>query len=209
MSLKHHAPRALPIVVLDERALRPRFGYVFNVRWLGPHESIVSMLWTFARMNMLTGHAVVTRLRRDDIDPYAGIEPTPADVDVARVAQLLDIAPEAVRLGLRRPGPGVNRHFRFCRRCLARGYHSAIHQLEHHLQCPAHGRWLETACPHCGQHSDYRLDAQLLDAPFRCRHCRRYYARGAADHPDERRGFTLKHRLALTRAAWLEWRTML
>ena len=51
---------------------------------------------------------------------------------------------------------------------------------------------------------EHGLDAQLLDAPFRCRHCRRYYTRGAAARPDQRRALTFKHRVALNRAAWVD-----
>lgn len=42
-----------PILTLDERQLTPALGYIFNVRWLLPGESIVSILWKFARANGL------------------------------------------------------------------------------------------------------------------------------------------------------------
>ncbi|HEX6708006.1 MAG TPA: hypothetical protein VF169_24920 [Albitalea sp.] len=105
------AVAALPIVVYDERALKPHVGYVFNANWLDPHESIVSMLWKFASMNVMPGHALVARLVGEDIDPYAGIEPRA--VDVQRVPRLLEVASETVRLGLCAPPPGVCRHLRF------------------------------------------------------------------------------------------------
>jgi hypothetical protein len=57
----------------DELVLGPRFGYVFQRRWLDPYESIIGMLWKFARLNRLPGHAVVMQLCRQPIDPYDGI----------------------------------------------------------------------------------------------------------------------------------------
>jgi hypothetical protein len=43
----------LPILVFDERQLTPSFGYVFHRKWVDPGESLVSILWKFARMNAL------------------------------------------------------------------------------------------------------------------------------------------------------------
>jgi len=41
----------LPILTFDERKLTPSFGYFFDARWLQSYESIVGVLWKFARMN--------------------------------------------------------------------------------------------------------------------------------------------------------------
>lgn len=60
---------SLPILTFDERVLSPRFGYVFHRRWLDPYESVVGMLWKFVRMNRLAGHAVVTQICRQHVDP--------------------------------------------------------------------------------------------------------------------------------------------
>jgi hypothetical protein len=40
---------SLPILTLEQNALSPRFGYVFHRRWLQPYESVVGILWKFAR----------------------------------------------------------------------------------------------------------------------------------------------------------------
>ena len=80
---------SLPILTFDERVLSPRFGYVFQRRWLDPYESIIGMLWKFARLNRLPGQAVVMQLCRGPVDPYAGIDP--GDVDVRSVARLLGV----------------------------------------------------------------------------------------------------------------------
>ena len=52
------APR-FPILNLDERRLTPALGFIFDARWLLPGESIISILWKFARANGLPGHALV------------------------------------------------------------------------------------------------------------------------------------------------------
>lgn len=189
---------SLPILTFDERVLSPRFGYVFHRRWLAPYESIVGMLWKFARMNRLAGHAVVMHLCRDPVDPYEGI--APADVDVPLVARLLGITQKSVRAGIGRACTDASRCLRCCPRCLTLGYHGMLHQLEGHGRCPIHRGPLQTACRHCARTSNYRLDAQLLDAPFRCRHCRRYYTSSGIAPFLHRPGLAPKDRVAMTRA---------
>lgn len=34
----------LPIMLFDEHQLAPSFDYLFNPKWVNPHESLVSML---------------------------------------------------------------------------------------------------------------------------------------------------------------------
>ena len=189
---------SLPILTLDERVLSPRFGYVFHRRWLAPYESIVGMLWKFARLNRLPGHAVARQLCRDSIDPYEGIEP--ADIDVPLVARLLGITQRSVRAGIGKTHTDVSPCLRCCPRCLTLGYHGVLHQLQRHAHCPTHRSPLQTACGHCGRTSHYRLDAQLLDAPFRCRHCRRYVTSRGIGPFLQRPALALKDRVALTRA---------
>jgi hypothetical protein len=41
-----------------EKRCDPVLGYVFDVRWLLPVESIVSILWKFARAGGLPGHVL-------------------------------------------------------------------------------------------------------------------------------------------------------
>ena len=191
----------LPILTFDERKLTPSFGYFFDARWHEPYESIVGVLWKFARMNGLAGHVVVTQLCRQPVDPYLGIPATPMGVDVRGLARLFGLTQKALRAGLGRPGGprSMSCNLRHCPRCMALGYHSVVHQLLGAMQCPAHGDWLEERCRACGQASAYRLDAQLLGAPFRCAHCRRPYGRSM---PTVLRPRSLpKHlRTAITRA---------
>jgi hypothetical protein len=178
--------------------LSPRFGYVFHRRWVQPYASVVGMLWKFARMNLLSGATLVTHLRDEPLDPYVGVGP--AEVNSKAVARLLGIAQRSVRAGLDRFGSEPSTWLRYCPRCMSLGYHGIVHQRGRHERCPIHRRPVLTACRHCGRRSAYWLDAQLLNAPFRCRHCRRYYG-SSSGTPRLCNALTRERRIAVTRAA--------
>jgi len=165
---------SLPILTLDERILSPRLGYVFDRGCVNPYESIVGMLWKFARVNALPGYTVVSQICHGPVDPYLGI--APADVNIRAAASLLGLTQRRVREGLGTMRTDVSGSLRYCSKCTASGYHSTLHQLARFERCPLHREPLELECRSCRCTSSYRLDAQLLDAPFRCRHCRHPYA---------------------------------
>jgi hypothetical protein len=154
---------SLPILTLDERILSPRLSYVFHRRWLDPYESIVGMLWKFARLNALPGHAVVSQVCHLPVDPYLGI--APADVDIRAVAGLLGLTQRRVREGLGALRSDVSSCLRHCSKCAAAGYHGTLHQLARFARCPVHLEPIESECRNCRRTSNYRLDAQVLDAP--------------------------------------------
>ena len=60
----------LPILTFDEARLSPSHGYIFNRRWLCPHETILGIAWKLARMSALAGHIVAKQLAPRAIDPY-------------------------------------------------------------------------------------------------------------------------------------------
>ena len=189
---------ALPILTFDERALSPRFGYVFQRRWLQPYESVVSMLWKFARMNGLPGHAVAAQLSPQGVDPYEGCDLS--KVDVPCVARLLGLTRRSVCAGIGRAPSDCSPHLRVCPKCIALGYHGRVQQLLRHARCPIHGQPLQTTCRRCERPSAYRLDAQLLDAPFKCRHCRAPYASQGTPTTPARWALATPGRAAITRA---------
>ena len=172
---------ALPIMMFDERKLTPSFGYLFNPKWLDPEESIVSILWKLGRMNSLSGLAIAAQISKTTIDPYEGVAASLSEVDTRRLRTALGLKLKQVRGAIipDRLRNVSSPHFRFCRMCLRRGYHSVVHQLETIHHCPIHGGWLEVQCPHCGEPTPYRLNAHLLDAPFRCGNCRTFYCEHA------------------------------
>lgn len=194
------AAQPLPILVFDERRLTPSFGYVFKRQWLDPHESIVSILWKFARMNGLSGQAVATQVAKTTIDPYDGIEPKRDTVDIRRLSPVLGLRLKQLRASLipRSLEHISSRYFRYCSRCLERGYHGVLHQLEPLQLCPMHGSWLQTDCRNCHQPSPYRLNARLLDTPFRCGNCRQLYA-NCSPSLESRQALSCRALVALTR----------
>ena len=165
--------QSLPILLYDERQLTPALGYVFESAWVTPEESILSILWKFAYMNSISGQALVSQASIQVIDPYEGCEFTHETVDVSRVAQTLQLPYHIIETGLGSAAQKYSQsaHFRWCMLCLRRGYHSAIHQFECVRRCPAHQVFLETACRYCHEPTAYRLQAKMLDSPFRCCQC--------------------------------------
>lgn len=189
----------LPILTFEEGALSPSLGYVFDAKCVEPYESIVGILWKFARVNALPGHLLVPQLTPYPIDPYTGIAANTSELQVSRLAKQLGLRHKTIRAALA-PHNGHPAHspvLRYCRRCLRRGYHGVVHQRLWAAQCPIHGDWLEEACPSCNKATDYRLNAALLDAPFRCAHCRR--ALGSW-HYNQHKPLSGIDRIAVTRA---------
>lgn len=167
---------AFPILTLDEAKLTPALGYLFNKRWVEPCESLISILWKLEKANGLSG-IVVARLMGPDIDPYEGIVPVRGLVDLDRLHGSLGLPKCILRAALLAPG-GRRRYsqmLRYCRPCIAHGYHSVVHQIESVERCPAHRCPLESTCRHCGYEAPYRVNVQLLEAPYRCAQCRQSY----------------------------------
>ena len=81
LSTRKEAPALIvprfPILSLDERRLTPALGFIFDARWLLPGESIVSILWKFARANGLPGHALVPKTLQKVRDAIASLDYVP------------------------------------------------------------------------------------------------------------------------------------
>ena len=185
----------LPILLFDERRLTPSFGYVFNPKWLNLHESIVSILWKLVRMNRLSGHMVATQIASArDVDPYEGIAACLAEMDICQLNRVLRAAfiPDTLQ-------DITSPYFRFCRICMGRGYHGVMHQFETIKTCPVHHILMEIHCGSCKAQTPYRLNAQLLDAPYRCSFCRKPYG-SCSPAISENRLFGKKARIANTRS---------
>ena len=166
-----------PILAFEEDKLSPNLGYLFRRQWLDPCESVVSILWKFARMNRLPGHMVVAHVAKRHIDPYEGFSATAVELDVRRTAVSLGLAQKTIRLAMQRPElrRGWVSHLRFCPRCMSRGYHSVVHQFGGVRYCPVHDCCMENQCRSCGVASEYLIKASVLDAPFKCPNCRRNF----------------------------------
>ena len=167
---------AMPIMVFDERRLAPSFGYYFDEAWLYPDESIISILWKFARMNSLPGHVLAARVAKKRIDPYDGmpVQRELVDMEALREATRLRLKTLRGSMPPRRRYYANSSYFRYCSPCINLAYHSVVHQLELIHHCPIHGKWLQTQCRHCGYATPYRINAHVLDFAFRCGQCRQW-----------------------------------
>ncbi|WP_438397103.1 hypothetical protein [Caballeronia sp. DA-9] len=193
------SPLRFPILSLDERKLTPALGYAFSTKWLDPCESLVSILWKFGQANGLPGYIVARQLSAD-ADPYEGVAPLAESIDIRRVCDTLLMSPKALRASLFIGAPR-RRYctiFRYCRKCVMRGYHSVLHQLETEVVCPAHQRPLETACRRCGFEAQCVLSARFLETPFRCSYCRAGYSYNVFSIL-KRRPMDKSERVAITR----------
>lgn len=193
--------KSLPIMLFNERALTPSFGYVFDQKWLDPFESIVSILWKMGRMNRLTGQAITTQLSLTDIDPYEGVAARRAEVDLRGLHHALGLPLKLIRDSVLPDALQIagGLYFRYCRKCLCRGYHSVVHQIGVNKICPLHGDALETVCRACGALSPYRLNVALLDAPYRCSSCGHLYGASPPPLPQNKQPLNKKARIVLTR----------
>ena len=192
-------PLSFPILTLDESKLAPALGYLFYSKWLDPYESLISILWKFEKANALPG-IVVARLIRPDIDPYDGFAPQPGEVDVVRLHDVLGLPTKALRAALleRTERRRYSEVFRHCRLCMARGYHSVLHQIESVTRCPAHRCALESICRRCGRQAPHHVCLQLLEAPYRCPYCRERFG-GQGWRPSKAWPMQLEQRRAFTR----------
>ncbi len=196
--------KALPIMLFDERKLTPSFGYVFDRKWLDPYESIVSILWKLARMNRLSGQVIATQLAKTSVDPYDGVAARRSEVDLYRLHLALGLPLKLVRESVLPDAlqTAGELHFRYCRKCLCRGYHSVVHQIGANKCCPVHGDLLEIACRTCGAKAPYRLNVALLDAPYLCGSCGHLYGSSSPASLPNKRPFSKKSRIAVTRLRW-------
>ena len=193
------SPPRFPILMLDEAKLTPALGYLFHRKWLDPYESLVSILWKFEKANGLSG-SVVAHLMGPDVDPYEGLVPELGAVDIDRLHGALGLPKTTLRDALLAPTERRRfcATFRHCRRCIAHGYHSVVHQVDTVYRCPAHHDMLESACRKCGYEVPYRVNVQLLETPYRCSQCRESYG-GHGWRPTEARPMRAGYCKALAR----------
>lgn len=167
----------LPIMLFDEAKLKPAFGYVFEQTWVYPYESIVSLLWKFAKQNHLPGHLTAAQAAKNITDPYEGVEAYKKKVNITGLARILNLPSKTIRDSLlpeqlqRSSSPWL----RYCKLCLRGGYHSVVHQLNRVGKCPFHEIEVSDICHECGERTPYRLNARLLNTPYRCANCRAQY----------------------------------
>ncbi|QBR04312.1 hypothetical protein [Paraburkholderia pallida] len=193
-------PPRFPILTFDERQLSLALGSVFNHRWLMPGESLVSILWKFACANSLPSHVLV-QLLSPEVDGSEGVAPVRDEIDLMRLCRVLRLPKYVLRVSLldaARPGR-YHATFRYCRQCVAHGYHSVLHQIEDEDHCPAHHQSLETRCPDCRSETPYLINTSVIEAPFRCVRCHSHFSYGRLSLLSTTPAMRRQDRIALTR----------
>jgi hypothetical protein len=92
-------PPRFPILTFDEWQLSLAPGSVFDLKWLMPGESLVSILWKFACANALPGHVLI-HLLSPDIDPSEGLAPVGDDIDLTRLCRIVRLPQNVLRVSL-------------------------------------------------------------------------------------------------------------
>ncbi|TCG00939.1 hypothetical protein BZM26_09180 [Paraburkholderia strydomiana] len=193
-----------PILTFDEWQLRLALGSEFNIAWLVPGESLVSILWKFACANALPGD-VLLRMMSPDVDPREGVAPRRDAIDIALLRHLVRLPRKVLDASLIDSTVHERYHtvFRYCRQCAAHGYHSVLHQLEEEDHCPAHRQPLLTRCPQCMRDSPFIISSNAIDAPFRCVWCRSHFSYGRLSIPSTTPAMCRRDRLAIRRQVLL------
>ncbi len=163
----------LPILVLQAEGLRPQMGYLFDRRWLDPFESVVSILWKFARVNGIAGHLLAAKVCASGVDPYDGVPPLREIVQWHWLHGEFGVRCRALRESMVATSQArtLHPHLRYCTRCLNRGYHALVHQFANVALCPIHDTRLASSCRQCQFEIPLRLNALLLGSPYACPNC--------------------------------------
>lgn len=95
---------------------RLALGSDFNIAWLMPGESLVSILWKFACANALPGD-VLLRMMSPDVDPRDGVAPRPDAIDIALLRHLARLPRKVLDASLIDSTVHERYHtvFRYCR----------------------------------------------------------------------------------------------
>lgn len=157
--------------------------YTWNTDWINPFESAFCLLNKFALLNALGIESMaklfVARKPRGQIAsayangiPLMKLEQLNAD----NFCRLLQVSKSDMNNAF--PFPNFDSQLipfsdqlRYCRRCIKRGFHSVLHQMEMFDECPIHHTRLSVGCPHCGRMIPYKLTANTISKPFQCEHC--------------------------------------
>lgn len=170
------SPR-FPILTFDEWQLRLALGSFFKIEWLMPGESLVSILWKFARANALPGQVLLELIRSEVCE---GVVPLRNAFDLTQLGRLIRLPRNVLTKSLLDVTRGQRyvEAFRYCRHCAAHGYHSVLHQLTEEHSCPAHQQSLETRCLECLHEMPFIVSSRVIDAPFRCVWCGSHFGYG-------------------------------
>jgi hypothetical protein len=131
----------------------------------------MSILWKFVLANRLLGYLVLDQVNAR-IDPYEGVIPSLAFVDIRRLSHALGVSARVIRRSL---AGSEHRQccssFRYCRLCSGLGYHSVLFRRPRESICPVHKLPLKSTCHSCGRETPYVIIARTIEVPSRCYFC--------------------------------------
>ena len=182
-------------VVLDRYEM-PAPSYCWRNEWISRYESAYSLLSKFALLNALSAKELAGLLvvRGKGLRSAMCHAPNLAlhdagSFDLDALTALLHLPERAaddafLPLPLMSSDCIIHPNLRFCPRCMDRGFHAVLFQLEMMTHCPIHGRKLVTRCPHCKEPIPYRLQRRTFAHPYACPHCKvPLAAEMKAEHP--------------------------
>src|SRR5579859_1764843 len=154
--------------------------FAWNPAWAVRFESLWSLSNKFALLNVVSvadvteaisadheGKGGPVRIRRidrlgdDEIGKFLGL---PAE-------RIAEGRPELLFLKKDRPWLFPKDTLRYCRECLASGYHSSLHQPHCVKKCPVHGAPIESACPSCSRPLPMTPTGLSRAEPYACPAC--------------------------------------
>ncbi len=155
-----------------------RTSVIWHDREIEPFESLYCILHKLCRWNRISGWDIlplVATVYPGSDAPQRGAHPCnlcpdPQWLDTAKLLanvplsqkRLVDSLLSRFQYGSENALGGL----RYCRSCLAGGYHSALYQQGFIRKCPIHGEALLSACPSCLRRIAYALP--MARDPFSC-----------------------------------------
>jgi hypothetical protein len=162
----------------------PVEGLAWLSEWELPFEGGYTLLWKCAWANSAIGadlcHAVFGRklLSANNVGRHGrslldtGWVDKNSDRGIAYMRDKIREGALTSRAGRWTRHIAADGVFRYCRACLARGYQSALFQIDGLVSCPIHGQPLETICHHCGAAGQrYAITDVGFAMPFHCGTC--------------------------------------
>lgn len=150
--------------------------YTARPEWSSTGESMWMRLAKFSLCNRLSVTALAALFALEG-DSATSIDLRRADRwDVEALAAVLEVCADDVRAGFCVGQPPLAlgnawHQLRFCRACLANGFHAAWFQWRLVEHCPLHRLPLQTGCLRCAAPVPYTLGRDPASSPLSCARC--------------------------------------
>lgn len=147
-----------------------------------PYESLFILFWRFIWLNRPSKSDIAKSLfsqtrpqRRVDLVFGSAADRSDALAAIRELLGISSVEWERAILYRNTAGDNIFSNFRYCLKCMEKGYHTAIFQLPTLVICPEHLCELICECPDCGEQISTELNQELLNSPFVCNRCGREF----------------------------------